>query len=58
MKYVTDHAEDESAKDSVKLICEQLFDLARIQNAPLAADDMEKFVARSNDVLMLLTGEK
>ncbi|MBP3735520.1 MAG: molecular chaperone HtpG [Lachnospiraceae bacterium] len=58
VKYVTDHAEDESAKDSVKLICEQLFDLARIQNAPLAADDMEKFVARSNDVLMLLTGEK
>ncbi len=36
------------------LICEQLYDLARIQNEPLSADEMNAFVTRSNEVLMLL----
>ncbi|MCI6553821.1 MAG: molecular chaperone HtpG [Lachnospiraceae bacterium] len=43
--------------DSVKLICEQLYDLAAIQNAPLAPEAMTKFIARSNEIMMMLTAE-
>ena len=36
-------------------ICEQLYDLARIQNAPLPAEAMTKFIQRSNELMLLLT---
>lgn len=49
--YITEHEED----DNTKMICEQLYDLAKIQNAPLSPDAMTKFVTRSNDIMMLLT---
>ncbi|MBR6771319.1 MAG: molecular chaperone HtpG [Lachnospiraceae bacterium] len=59
VQYVLQNAapEGEEQKDSVKLICEQLYDLAAIQNAPLAAEAMTKFIARSNELMMLLTAE-
>lgn len=38
----------------VGMICEQLYDLALLQHAPLEAEAMSKFVARSNDIMMLL----
>ena len=41
--------------DNTSLFCEQLYDLAKLQHAPLDADAMTKFVARSNDIMMLLT---
>ncbi len=50
VQYVRDHQEGEN----VEKICEQLYDLARIQHAPLAPEAMTKFVARSNDIMMLL----
>ncbi len=50
VKYVMDNEEGEN----VTTICEQLYDLARIQNAPLDADSMTKFIQRSNDIMMLL----
>ena len=50
VKYVMDNEDGEN----VSTICEQLYDLARIQNAPLDADSMTKFVQRSNDIMMLL----
>ncbi len=50
VKYVMDNEEGEN----VTTICEQLYDLARIQNAPLEADAMTKFIKRSNDIMMLL----
>ena len=50
VKYVMDNEEGEN----VSTICEQLYDLARIQNAPLDAEAMTKFVQRSNDIMMLL----
>ncbi len=50
VKYVMENEEGEN----VSTICEQLYDLARIQNAPLDADSMTKFVQRSNDIMMLL----
>ena len=53
VKYVMEHEEDKN----VKLICRQLYDLAQIQNAPLSADDMAGFIARSNEIMLMLTKE-
>ena len=36
------------------MICEQLYDLAKLQHGPLEAEDMAKFVARSNEIMMKL----
>ena len=51
VKYVMEHEEG----DNVDMICEQLFDLAKLQNSPLDASAMTKFVTRSNDIMMLIT---
>ena len=51
VKYLSEHGED----DSTKMIAEELYDLARLQQAPLNADDMAAFVERSNDLLITLT---
>ena len=40
---------------NVGMICEQLYDLALLQHAPLEPEAMSKFVARTNDIMMLLT---
>ncbi len=50
VKYVTEHGEGENTQ----MICEQLYDLAKIQHAPLSPDAMTRFVARSNEIMMLL----
>ena len=50
VQYVMDHEDS----DNTKMICEQLYDLARIQNAPLEGEAMSKFVARSNEIMMVL----
>ncbi len=59
VKYVVAHAdsEAEAEKRNTNLVCEQLYDLAQLQNAPLQPEDMEKFVERSNEILVLLTQE-
>lgn len=36
------------------MFCKQLYDLAMIANKPLKADAMTAFIARSNDIMMLL----
>jgi len=41
--------------DQTEMICEQLYDLAQLQNAPLSPEAMTKFIARSNEIMMLLT---
>jgi molecular chaperone HtpG len=51
VQYVIEHQDGEN----VDMICEQLYDLAKIQHAPLSADAMTKFIARSNEIMMLLT---
>nr|MCR5281979.1 molecular chaperone HtpG [Lachnospiraceae bacterium] len=48
---------DEDSKNG-KLICEQLYDLAMLQNAPLAPEEMTAFIQRSNEIMMLLSGVK
>ena len=50
VQYVMEHRDG----DKVEMICEQLYDLARIQQAPLAPEAMTKFIARSNDIMLLL----
>ena len=51
VEYVLGHQDGEN----VKMICEQLYDLALLQQAPLEPEAMTKFVARSNEIMMLLT---
>lgn len=51
VSYIMEHEDGENTK----MICEQLYDLAMLQNAPLAPEAMTKFIARSNDIMMLLT---
>jgi len=46
--------ENQDGKNT-KMICEQLYDLAKIQHEPLAPEAMSKFIARSNEIMMLLT---
>jgi molecular chaperone HtpG len=51
VKYILEHKDSEH----VTTICEQLYDLAMISHKPLAAESMTKFIARSNEIMMLLT---
>ena len=51
--------EDSLESEDGKLIEEQLYDLARIQNAPLEGEAMKNFIARSEKILLeLAKGEK
>jgi Molecular chaperone, HSP90 family len=50
VKYVLEQKEG----DNVTLICKQLYDLAMLGNKPLTPEEMTKFVARSNEIMMLL----
>ncbi|MBQ7614624.1 MAG: molecular chaperone HtpG [Butyrivibrio sp.] len=50
VQYVMEHEDS----DNTKMICEQLYDLARIQNAPLEGEAMAKFVQRTNEIMMVL----
>ncbi len=51
VQYIVDNKDGKNTE----MICEQLYDLAKVQQSPLSPDDMAKFIARSNDILMLLT---
>ncbi len=50
VQYVADHQDSEK----VSMICEQLYDLAMIAHKPLAPEAMTRFIARSNEILLLL----
>lgn len=50
VEYVLEHQDGEN----VALICEQLYDLALLQQAPLQPEAMTKFIARSNKIMLLL----
>ncbi|MBQ2804229.1 MAG: molecular chaperone HtpG, partial [Lachnospiraceae bacterium] len=51
VQYITENQEGENAE----MICEQLYDLAKLQHAPLSPEAMTQFVNRSNDIMLLLT---
>ncbi len=54
VQYVAAHKDS----DRIPMICEQLYDLAMIAHKPLAPEEMTKFIARSNEILMLLAGQE
>lgn len=51
VKYIFENKDSEN----VPTFCKQLYDLARLSNAPLSPEEMTEFVKRSNEVMMLLT---
>ena len=51
VKFVLEHKKAQS----VPVICEQLYDLARISQRPLNQEEMTRFMKRSNEIMMLLT---
>lgn len=51
VQYLAAHADSEHTH----MICEQLYDLAMISHKPLAPEAMTKFIARSNEIMILLT---
>ncbi len=50
VEYVVANKEGENAQ----MICEQLYDLAKLQHQPLSPEEMAAFVARSNDIMLML----
>ncbi len=51
VQFIMEHTDDKNTR----MICEQLYDLALLQHAPLEPEAMANFVERSNDIMMLLT---
>ncbi len=45
---------ENSDSQHVPMFCQQLYDLALISHKPLAPEEMTKFIARSNEIMMLL----
>ena len=50
VKYILDNKDG----DNTDMFCKQLYDLAMISHKPLAPEAMTEFVARSNEIMMLL----
>lgn len=50
VQYILNHQDN----DHTDLFCKQLYDLAMISNQPLAPEAMTAFIARSNQIMMLL----
>ncbi len=51
VRYILENKEGEHTE----MFCRQLYDLAMLAHKPLPADEMTEFVARSNEIMMLLT---
>ena len=51
----TEEAGTEKKPSLTKQVCEQLYDLARIQHGSLSPERMEAFIRRSNEILCALT---
>ena len=53
VQYVLEHVEDE-ANENADMMLEQLYDLAKLGNEPLTPEEMSKFIARSNKIMVEL----
>ena len=51
VKYIFENKDSEH----VPMFCKQLYDLALISNQPLSSEGLAAFIARSNEIMMLLT---
>ena len=54
VKYVLAHKDGEHTAK----ICEQLYDLAKLAHGSLTPERMTKFIARSGEIMLLMTGEE
>jgi molecular chaperone HtpG len=54
VKHLIDFKDDENKVGTVKLICEQIYDLAMLSHKPLEVEAMTKFISRSNDLMSKL----
>ena len=54
VKYVLEHKDGENTAK----ICEQLYDLASLAHGQLSPERMAGFVNRSNDIMMIMAGQK
>ena len=55
VRYVNEHSEDD---ETSKLLCAQIYDLARLAQGPLEPADMTSFMERSNKLLKKLTASE
>ncbi len=53
VQYILENQEGKNTK----MFCEQLYDLAKLQHAPLDADAMTRFVQRSNDIMCIIQNQ-
>ena len=54
VKYVLNHKDGENTNK----ICEQLYDLAKLAHGSLSPERMTDFIARSGEIMMIMTGEQ
>ena len=54
VQYVAEHTDGENTS----MICEQLYDLASLAHGQLSPERMTNFVNRSNDIMMIMAGQK
>lgn len=54
VQYVLNNHENTEKEVEVKLLCEQLYDLAMLSHKPLSPEAMTNFISRSNDLLLRL----
>ncbi len=50
VQYIFSHQDS----DRIPMFCQQLYDLALLSHKPLNPEEMTKFIARSNEIMMLL----
>ena len=53
VQYVLTHMDEDD--ENADMVLEQLYDLAKLGNEPLTPEEMSKFIARSNRIMVLLT---
>ena len=51
VKFLLEHKKGKK----VEIICEQLYDLAMLSHRPLSPEAMTKFVARSNEIMEMIS---
>lgn len=51
VQYVIENGENTEKEDTIKLICNQLYDLAMLSHKPLSSNAMTEFISRSNEIL-------
>lgn len=54
--YLLEHIAGDADPGNSDMILEQLYDLARLANSPLKPEEMSGFIARSNKIMLLLSG--